>query len=108
MNEEKTDNKELLGLPKIDKIIHEPARLIIVAHLYVVESADFLFLKRQTGMSWGNLSTHMNKLESVDYVKVKKEIVDKKISTSVHLTDKGRSAFEEYRENLRQVAEALW
>ncbi|MFC1754949.1 winged helix-turn-helix domain-containing protein [Thermoproteota archaeon] len=108
MSKEKTDDQELLGLPKIDKIIHEPARLIIVAHLYVVESADFLFLKRQTGMSWGNLSTHMSKLERVEYVKVSKEIVGKKISTSVQLTDEGRSAFEEYRENLRKVAEALW
>jgi DNA-binding transcriptional ArsR family regulator len=59
----------------IDKLIHEPARFNIMAHLYVIQSADFLFLQRQTGLTWGNLSSHLVKLEKASYVKVEKEFV---------------------------------
>ena len=48
---------------KIDKLIHEPSRYMLIAYLYVVEVADFLFLLRQTGMTWGNLSAHLSKLK---------------------------------------------
>lgn len=91
----------------IDKLIHEPARLLIMAHLYVVESADFLFLMRQTNLTFGNLSSHLSKLEKADYVKVKKEFVGKKPHTMLKLTKKGRAAFKAYRENMKQVFEEL-
>ena len=54
----------------IDRLIHEPSRYLIMAHLYVLDSADFLFLVRQTGMTWGNLSAHISKLEEARYVNV--------------------------------------
>jgi DNA-binding HxlR family transcriptional regulator len=92
---------------EIDKLIHEPARLMIVAHLYVVESADFLFLMRQTGLTFGNLSSHLSKLEKADYVKIKKEFVGKKPHTMLELTKKGRDAFLTYRKNMKQVFEDL-
>jgi DNA-binding HxlR family transcriptional regulator len=92
---------------EIDKLIHEPARLMIVAHLYVVESADFLFLMRQTGLTFGNLSSHLSKLEKADYVKIKKEFVGKKPHTMLELTRKGRDAFLTYRKNMKQVFEEL-
>ncbi len=103
MTDIKKVDDEVPGIPHIDRLIHEPARLVIMAHLYVVESADYLFLKRQTGMTWGNLSSHMSKLEEAGYIEVEKEFVGKKPNTSVHLTDKGRSTFEKYRENMKQV-----
>ena len=90
-------------ITKIDRIIHEPARLKIMAHLYVVESADFLFLMRQTGLTFGNLSSHMSKLESVGYIKVEKEFVDKKPHTMLRLTKKGRNAFQKYQQTMKQV-----
>ena len=86
----------------IDKIIHEPARLNIMAHLYVVESADFLFLMRQTSLTFGNLSSHMSKLESAGYIEIKKEFIGKKPHTMIVLTEQGRVAFEEYREKMKQ------
>ena len=61
---------------EIDKLIHEPARLQIMTQLYVVEEADFLFLMRKTGLTWGNLSSHMSKLETAGYIEVKKEFQD--------------------------------
>ena len=91
----------------IDRLIHEPSRLAIVAHLYVVESADFLFLIRQTGMTWGNLSVHISKLESAGYVEVKKEFLGKKPHTVVSLTVQGRAAFEAYRRNMREVLDSV-
>lgn len=98
------ENREaLLSVRDIDKMIHEPARLLIVAHLYVVESADFLFLMRQTGMTFGNLSSHMSRLEAAGYIDVEKEFVGKKPNTKLSLTRSGREAFEGYRRSMQQL-----
>jgi DNA-binding transcriptional ArsR family regulator len=86
----------------IDKIIHEPARLNIMAHLYVVESADFLFMMRQTGLTFGNLSAHMSKLENAGYIEIIKEFIGKKPHTMLKLTEKGKQAFDEYRKQMKQ------
>jgi len=94
-------------LTTLDKVIHEPARLTIMAHLYVVESADFLFMMRQTGLTFGNLSAHMSKLETAGYIKIVKEFVGKKPHTMLVLTKKGRIAFEEYRKNIKQFFDTL-
>ena len=100
-------NEDLQPIADIDRMIHEPARLMIIAHLYVVESADFLFLMRQTGLTRGNLSSHMSKLETAGYVAVKKEFVNKIPRTLLSLTDDGRKAFEAYRQSMNQVLDSL-
>jgi len=104
-----TDNKESTGnLPSIkefNKLIHEPARMLIMAHLYVVESADFLFIMRQTGMTFGNLSAHMSRLEDAGYIEVEKGFVGKRPNTRLSLTEEGKAAFEEYRKSMRQLFE---
>ena len=91
----------------IDRVIHEPARLIIMSYLYVLNRADYLFLKQQTGLSWGNLSSHISKLENTGFVKVIKEFVDRKPHTLIQLTTKGREAFDQYRKQMRDVIEGL-
>lgn len=91
----------------IDKIIHEPARFKLMAHLYVVESADFLFLMRQTELSFGNLSSHMTKLEKAGYVQIKKEFIGKKPHTMLELTEKGRTAFDKYRKDMKKILDDL-
>ena len=103
METSKDESEGQLPLAKIDRLIHEPARFMIMAYLYVVESADFLFLMRQTGLTWGNLSSHLSKLEAAGYVAIKKEFLDKKPHTVLRLTRDGRAAFEEYRKNMKQV-----
>ncbi len=95
------------SIVSIDRLIHEPARYQIMAHLYVIDSADFLFLLRQTGLTWGNLSTHISKLEAAGYVEIKKEILGKKPHTMAALTEKGKFAFEGYRRNLKQLLDEL-
>ena len=96
-------SEELQQIAGIDRLIHEPARLMIMAYLYVVESADFLFLMHQTGLTHGNLSSHMSKLEAAGYIEVVKEFVDKKLHTMLRLTDAGREGFQEYRERMMEV-----
>jgi DNA-binding MarR family transcriptional regulator len=91
----------------IDRLVHEPARLMILTILCVVESADFLYLMRQTGLTRGNLSSHLSKLEAAGYVEVQKEFVDKIPRTLLRLTDQGREAFQTYRQGMLQVLEKL-
>jgi DNA-binding MarR family transcriptional regulator len=96
------------GSPKeIDKLIHEPARLLLMAHLYVVESADFTYLMRQTDLSWGNLSSHMSKLEEAGYIDVVKEFKEKRPNTMLRLTNNGRESFRQYRQQMMGVLENL-
>jgi DNA-binding MarR family transcriptional regulator len=91
------------GVKEIDKLIHEPARLILMANLFVVESADFLYLMNQTGLTFGNLSSHMSKLESAGFIYVEKEFVGKKPITRLSLTDEGRMAFEDYKNRMKHL-----
>ena len=95
------------GIQDIDRLIHEPSRLMIMANLYVVQSADFLFLQHQTGMTPGNLSAHLSKLEDAGYVEVTKEFLERKPHTALALTKKGRVAFKEYRKKVKQFVEKL-
>lgn len=95
------DTSSILGL---DRTIHEPARFAIMVHLYVVSEADFVMLSRQTGLSAGNLSSHLSKLEQAGYVDVKKTFSGKRPQTIYRLTQLGRTEFERYR---LQVAVAL-
>jgi DNA-binding MarR family transcriptional regulator len=94
-------------IQNIDRLIHEPSRLTIMMHLYVVESADFQFLQNQTGMTPGNLSSHLRKLEDAGYVEVTKEFLDKTPHTALRLTRNGREAFKEYRRNVKRFIDKL-
>jgi DNA-binding MarR family transcriptional regulator len=100
-----SDLKQPIG--GIDRLIHEPARYLIMAYLYVVEGADALFLQRQTELTWGNLSSHLSRLEAAGYITIKKEFLDKKPHTMLQITDDGRKAFKKYRENMKQALEDL-
>ncbi|MCO6436902.1 MAG: transcriptional regulator [Phycisphaerae bacterium] len=91
----------------LDKVLHEPGRLGVVACLYVVKDADFVFLQSQTDMTVGNLSSHLKRLEQAGYVAVKKEFVDAKPRTVLSLTKSGRTAFDRYIETLKVMLRAI-
>ena len=91
----------------IDKLVHEPARFMILALLYVVERADFVFLMRQTGLTWGNLSSHMSKLEEAGYIDVEKKFAGKRPQTMLSLTDKGRAAFKVYHRQMKAILDGI-
>jgi len=80
---------------------------MIMAQLYVVQSADFLFLQRQTQMTPGNLSAHLTKLENAGYIEITKEFIERKPHTTLALTKKGRDAFKQYHRDIKQIAERL-
>lgn len=101
------NNPPTLPIEEIDKLIHEPARLLIMANLYVLAKADFTFLMNQVGLTWGNLSAHMSKLEQAGYVHVEKTFVGKRPYTLFHLTDSGRTAFQQYRQTMQQMLAEL-
>jgi len=88
---------------EFDKIIHEPARLRIMMILSGVEQADFNFLLTTLGLTRGNLSRHVEKLESAAYLKVKKSFNGKIPNTSYKLTQEGSKALAQYWENLDAV-----
>jgi DNA-binding PadR family transcriptional regulator len=77
-----------------------------MAHLYVVEEADFVFLSRRTGLTDGNISSHMARLEQAGYVCVDKTIVGKRPRTTYALTEEGRSAFQKYRQQVTDLFDA--
>jgi DNA-binding MarR family transcriptional regulator len=91
----------------IDRLIHEPARLLILCNLYVVESADFVYLQNQTGLTRGNLSSHMSKLEEAGLIEVEKEFVGKKPQTLLRLTDAGRHALDQYGNTMQDLLDAI-
>lgn len=89
--------------PFIDPIIHSPARFRILSNLYLVDRADFLFLRKLTGLTKGNLSSHLTKLEEVNYVEIRKEFVEKISRTTISMSDAGREAFNLYRKNMQNM-----
>lgn len=96
---------DLRSLTEIDRLLHEPARTIIVAILAAVESADFVFLQRETGLTKGNLSTHLTKLEDAGYIEIQKTFRGKYPLTLCRLTEQGRKAFTAYRKQLLEFVE---
>ena len=91
----------------IDSVIHAPARLQIVMQLFVVEGADATFLQNRTGLTWGNLSSHLSKLERAGYIRVEKTFKGKKPWTMVRLTEEGRTAFQAYRTRMQEALSDL-
>jgi DNA-binding MarR family transcriptional regulator len=107
MDEQKAHALGFNTLADIDPVIHAPARLMVLTYLYVVESIDFVFLKRVSGLSWGNLSSHLSKLEEAGYIIIEKTFQDKKPHSMIRLTDRGRESFRMYKENLGSVLDSL-
>jgi DNA-binding MarR family transcriptional regulator len=104
MTEKNDFNKQSMpNFSKVDKFIHQSSRLRLISLLYVIEEADYVFLKNQTGLTWGNLSSHMEKLEEKGYIDVKKEFKQKKPHTTAKLNKKGRKAFEQYRKKIKRM-----
>jgi DNA-binding MarR family transcriptional regulator len=101
-----TPFEELAGL---DRLIHEPARLSILTALASVKSADYLFLQRLTGLTGGNLTSHLSKLEEAGLIRIEKRFMNKRPNTQVQITERGRTEIEAHwkqLENLRKDSQA--
>ena len=93
-------------LANLDRRVHDPARLSILTALSACERADFLFLQRITGLTKGNLSSHLSKLEEAGLVEIEKRFVEKKTQTLVRLSDSGREAIESYWKEMEELRES--
>jgi len=93
------------SLTEVDRLIHEPSRSVILAILAATKSADFLYLQRETGLTKGNLTIHISKLEKAGFIGIEKTYRGKVPLTLCKITNKGRKAFEIYRKQLKQFIE---
>ena len=96
-------NRQLQEISQLDRMIHEPARLMIMMILNGVGEADFLYLLKATELTRGNLSSHLSRLEEADYVAIEKGFVGKTPRTVCRLTDEGADALDAYRNQLRKI-----
>lgn len=94
-------------LVQVDKVLHEPARLGIMAILYVTEGVDFLYLCKHTTLTKGNLSAHLSKLEDAGYVIINKQFEGKTPRTLCQLTAVGRAHFDDYLATMRSILNVL-
>ena len=94
-------------LSALDRTIHEPARLAILSILYAVDKADFLYLLKETGLTKGNLSAHLSRLEKAEYIEIEKGYVGKLPQTICRMTVSGRKAFDDYRKQLGDFLQQL-
>lgn len=94
-------------IPELDGFLHEPARLRVLAFLAMVDAADFMYLLRQTGLSRGNLSVQMGRLEASGTVRASKREVDGRLRTTYALTEDGLAALRSYKATMRQILAAI-
>ncbi len=107
MSPSDNENKDIQRVDDIDRTVHSPTRLKILVVLAAVENADFTFLVRTTGLTRGNLSANLRKLEEAGYIGVEKAFADRIPRTIIELTDEGRDALQAYSENMRSVLDEL-
>jgi DNA-binding MarR family transcriptional regulator len=98
--------EDLQHILEVDRVIHEPARLLVMALLASVREADFLYLKRETGLTKGNLSSHLARLEQAGYIRIEKTYRGRIPMTVCSVTEDGRRAFKAYRLQMRRAVGA--
>ncbi len=87
---------------ELDPLLHSELRLAVMSILVGVESADFTFIKEQTGATAGNLSVQIDKLSTAGYIEVEKGFRGKMPRTVCRITPKGSEAFARYVETLKE------
>lgn len=95
----------LQRLALLDRVVHEPARLMILTLLYAVPEADFIYLQNECRLTQGNLSSHLSRLQEAKYVELHKTFKGKYPLTLCRLTEKGRKALEEYLRTIRAATQ---
>lgn len=97
------DKKIIEDIIALERLVHEPSRLAILTILSGVKEADFTFLLRMSGLTRGNLSVHLSKLEEAGYMNVNKRFINKMPNTVYNLTKEGRNAFNDYLNNMEMI-----
>ena len=100
-------NDDLKSLTDVDRLVHEPSRLMILTILNTVSKADFVYLQRETGLTRGNLSTHLTKLGDAGYITIEKTFNGKVPQMICQITETGKQAFQRYTEYLKNVVNKI-
>jgi DNA-binding transcriptional ArsR family regulator len=100
-------NEDWKSLTEVDKLVHEPSRLMILTILNSVEKADFVYLQRETGLTRGNLSVHLTRLNEAGYIDIQKTFNGKIPQTICQITLIGKKAFVKYTEYLKKVVSTI-
>ena len=104
---ESAPNERLEKIDEIDQVIHSPTRLKILVVLAEVVKADFTFLALTTGLTRGNLSSNLRKLEEVGYITIEKSFVNRVSRTMVQLTSAGTKALKSYHADMQAIIDTL-
>ena len=90
-------------LESVNDLVHDPRRLTILNILSGLDSADYTYLRGIMGLTSGNLSRHLARLEEAGLIKIKKEFVLKRPRTRLRITDAGKTALEEHWSTLKRL-----
>lgn len=90
-------------MKELDPLLHSQLRLAVMSILMNVEDADFVYLKEKTSSTAGNLSVQLDKLSAAGYIAIEKEFVGRKPRTFCRVTEVGRTAFEQYVEDIKAL-----
>jgi DNA-binding MarR family transcriptional regulator len=107
MSPNQPDTQPNQSIDQIDKTVHSPTRLKILIVLAAVVNADFVFLANATGLTRGNLSANLRKLEEAGYLTIEKGYQGRVSRTLIQLTAEGRRALQTYNEHMRAVLDDL-
>lgn len=100
-------SEQITAVLEVDKLVHEPARLVLLSILYAVESADFTYLANESGLTKGNLSSHLARLEQIEYITLEKTYRGKMPLTICRITADGGHAFEQYLSHMRNFLQSI-
>ena len=92
-----------LSYHQLDPIIHQPARLSIMAALAVTYEIEFSVIRDTIVISDSLLSRYISVLEESNYIEVRKVFVNKRAKTWISLTKEGRIAFDKYIQSLQNI-----
>ena len=92
--------------PKLDPILPSELRLAVMSILAGADSADFSYIRKQTGATAGNLSVQIDKLSAAGYITVEKGFKGKMPCTTCQITPEGQNAFNDYVDALKEYLSA--
>lgn len=92
---------------ELDKLVHQPTRLRIFAHLYANGETSFTDLRAELDVTEGNLASHIDRMEDADCVLVDKQFVDRKPQTTYRLTERGEALFEDHVQTLETLIDGV-
>jgi len=97
----------LSQIDQLNKAFESRVRLGIMSMLMVNDWLDYKTIKEQLVLTDGNLASHVNGLEKLEYIEVRKRFIGKKTNTSYKITPLGKQAFQSHINALEKLINQL-